>query len=292
MTPAADTLAPDDPHAQVRATVRNAGSSFFWGMRLLPPERRAAIYAVYAYCREIDDIADGEQPGEAKLAALDAWRTEIDRLDAGAPTSAIGRALAAARTRFALPGEEFRYLLDGMERDARGGEIAPTHADLRLYCRQVAGAVGMLAMPIFAADDPRADGETSAAIAVTLGEALQLTNILRDLGDDAARGRLYLPRELLEANGVTARTPDALLADPKLPAACRDLAATADARFQRARALLDTVSPATARPCRLMLEMYARLLRRLRENDWRHPERRLSIPKRDKLAVVLRHGLR
>jgi phytoene synthase len=150
----------------------------------------------------------------------------------------------------------------------------------------------MLAMPIFAVDDPRADAETSADIAVTLGEALQLTNILRDLGDDAARGRLYLPRELLEANGVSARTPEGVLADPNLPAACRDLAETAEARFQRARALLRAVSPTTAKPCRLMLEMYARLLRRLRDNDWRAPEQRLSIPKRDKLAVVLRHGLR
>lgn len=292
MTSAADTGPLDDAHAQVRAKVRNAGSSFFWGMRVLPPERRAAIYAVYAYCREIDDIADGEQAGEVKLAALDAWRDEIDRLEVGAPTSAIGRALHDARTRFLLPTAEFHYLLDGMARDARGGEIAPTHDDLRLYCRQVAGAVGMLAMPIFAVDDPRADAETSADIAVTLGEALQLTNILRDLGDDAARGRLYLPRELLERNGVAARTPAGVLADPNLPAACRELAATAEARFQRARTLLKAVSPTTAKPCRLMLEMYWRLLQRLRTGDWRAPEQRISIPKRDKLAVVLRHGLR
>ena len=277
--------------ARVAAIVRDSGTSFYWGMRLLPPHRRAAIFAVYAYCRAIDDIADGETPDADKQAALAQWRAEIARLYAGTPEHPITQALAGPVHRFDLPQAEFLALLTGMERDAHGGIIAPDDAALTSYCRQVAGAVGMLAMRIFGEADPAADAETQEAIAVTLGEALQLTNILRDLGDDAAMGRLYLPAPLLARHGIATRDPQALLSEPTLPAACADLAATARARFTRARALLAGVDPATARPCRLMLEVYARLLDRLEAAAWAHPEHRVRVPKTEKLWIVLRHGL-
>lgn len=280
-----------DVTARVEAIVRASGTSFFWGMRMLPEARRRAIFAVYAYCREIDDIADGDAPDATKQAALAEWRREIERLYTGTPTHPVARALAEPVRRFDLPRAEFLALLDGMERDARGGPIAPTDPDLRSYCRQVAGAVGMLAMQIFAEDDPAADAATREAIAVTLGEALQLTNILRDLADDARMGRLYLPEPLLDRHGATAREPRALLHDPALPAICAELAAEAQARFDRARRLLARVERRTARPCRLMLEVYARLLDRLRAGGWRHPETRVRVPKWQKLWVVARHGL-
>jgi len=282
----------DDGRRRVEGIVRASGTSFFWGMRLLPEHRRRAIFAVYAYCRAIDDIADGDAPAATKQAQLAGWREEIARLYAGHPGHAITRALAEPVRRFALPQNEFLALLDGMERDARGGPIAPTDADLRSYCRQVAGAVGMLAIRIFAEDDPNADPETCEAIAVTQGEALQLTNILRDLGDDAERGRLYLPDALLDRHGAATRDPTALLRDPALPAVCRELADEAEARFARSWRLLATVDRQTARPCRLMLGVYERLLRRLQATGWRHPERRVRVPKWEKLWVVARHGLR
>lgn len=277
---------------RVEATVRASGTSFFWGMRMLPRERREAIFAVYAYCREVDDVADGPEPDSVKQAELARWHEEIERLYAGHPTHPVTQALVEPIRRFGLPKEEFLAILTGMERDAHGGIIAPTNEALRSYCRQVAGAVGMLAMPIFGADDPRADPATNAEIATTLGEALQLTNILRDLGDDAARGRLYLPEDLLESAGVAARTPEDILSDPKLPEACAGLAATARRRFERTRSLLNGVSRGTARPCRLMLEVYARLLDYLEASGWREPERRISVPKLEKLWIVARHGLR
>jgi len=293
-TGASGAAAPDagrDVLAQVEAKVRASGTSFFWGMRMLPRERREAIFAVYAYCREVDDVADGPEPDSVKQAELARWRAEVEALYAGRPGHPVTRALAEPVRRFDLPKAEFLAILDGMERDARGGVIAPTTEALYSYCRQVAGAVGMLAMPIFADGDPRADARTREDIAVTLGEALQLTNILRDIGDDAARGRLYLPEALLESAGVQARTPDGVLHDPRLPQACAELAATARRRFERTRALLGEVSPATARPCRLMLEVYARLLRYLEAAQWREPERRVSVPKLEKLWIVARYGL-
>jgi len=293
MTDTASGMAADAGRvqAQVAATVRASGTSFYWGMRLLPPARREAIFAVYAYCREIDDIADGDDPDARKQAALAEWRAEIDRLYAGAPAHPIARALAAPVARFDLQKAEFLALLTGMERDAQGGIIAPDDSALESYCRQVAGAVGMLAMQIFGQGDPAADPETRETIAVTLGEALQLTNILRDLGDDAARGRLYLPEPLLARHGAATRDPVALLRDPALPAACAELGAAARARFDRARTLLDGVARDTARPCRLMLEVYARLLDRLEATAWQAPERRVRVPKAEKLWIVLRHGL-
>jgi phytoene synthase len=295
MTAAAtmDTASSPDRRAaaEVEDIVRASGTSFFWGMRVLPEARRRAIFAVYAYCRDIDDIADGEAPDATKQARLAEWREEIDRLYNGAPTHPITRALQMPVARFALQKDEFLALLAGMERDAHGGLIAPTDAALRSYCRQVAGAVGMLAMQIFAEDDPAATPDLKERIAVTLGEALQLTNILRDIGDDAALGRLYLPEDLLARHGATAREPGALLNDPALPAVCGELAAEARARFVESRDLLARVDRRTARPCRLMLEVYARLLHRLEATAWRTPERRIRLSKAEKLWVVLRHGI-
>ena len=290
MSAAADTEA---AWRTVRATVAGARSSFFWGMRVLPAQRRDAIFAVYAYCRAIDDIADGADAAVDKRAALAAWRETVRTIERGErPAGAIALALADAQRRFALPTAELHQLLDGMARDAEGGAVASTYPELWSYCRQVAGAVGMLAMPIFAAGDPRADAATQHAIAVTLGEALQLTNILRDLGDDAARGRRYLPNDLLAESGVAARTPDGLLHDPNLPVAGRTLAAAARRRFARSRELLAGVAPRTARPCRLMLEVYARLLARIEAADWRRPGERVRVPTADKMTVVLRHAVR
>jgi phytoene synthase len=280
-----------DVATEVEAIVRASGTSFFWGMRLLPEARRRAIFAVYAYCRDIDDIADGDAPDPTKQARLAAWRAEIERLYEGTPSHPITRALQMPVARFNLQKEEFLALIAGMERDAHGGLIAPTDAALRSYCRQVAGAVGMLAMQIFAENDPAATPELREEIAVTLGEALQLTNILRDIGDDAAMGRLYLPEDLLARHGATAREPDALLRDPALPAICGELASEARARFHQSRALLARVDRRTARPCRLMLEVYARLLDRLEATAWRTPERRIRLSKAEKLWVVLRHGI-
>ena len=286
-----EETATDDAAARVDAIVKASGTSFFWGMRLLPAARRRAIFAVYAYCREIDDIADGDAADTIKQSRLADWRQEIERLYNGVPRHPVAQALAEPIRRFDLPKAEFMALLNGMERDAHGGPIAPTDPALRSYCREVAGAVGVLAMQIFAASDPAADATTREDIAVTLGEALQLTNILRDIGDDATRGRLYIPEEMLARHGATAREPSALLHDPALPAICDELAGEARARFAHARDLLGRVDRRTARPCRLMLEVYARLLNRLEATAWRHLERRIRVPKREKLWIVLRHGL-
>jgi phytoene synthase len=272
---------------EVRRAVRKAGTSFFWGMRLLPRDRREAAYAVYAFCRAVDDVADGTETESRKLDRLERWRTEVDRIFRGQPQTPTTRVLASYRERFALPREEFHAVIDGMTVDARGGLVAPAFAELQQYCRQVAGAVGMLTMQIFAAGDPHATAFRKHEIAVALGEALQFTNILRDQAGDGAEGRLYLPEELLAEAGVGPRDAAGVLADPNRTAACRALAEQARRRYAEGRALLAELHPASARPCRIMLEVYARLLAELEAQDF-PGDRRVTLSKPAKTWTALR----
>jgi phytoene synthase len=154
--------------AHTRSVAERSGSSFFWGMRVLPRSRREAMYAIYAFCREVDDIADEPGTIEDKLAALAGWRTEIDRLFEGDPTRPTTRALLPPLAAYNLPKAEFLAVIDGMEMDAREAMVAPSLADFELYCRRVAGAVGCLSICAFGATGPAAE-----QLAVTLGEALQ-----------------------------------------------------------------------------------------------------------------------
>ena len=169
-----------------------SNSSFYWPMLLLPRQKRQAMFAIYGFCRVIDDIADEPGDPDEKRRALQSWRNEIRALYSGyAGTGALGRALHAAIYSYDLPRSEFDALIDGMAMDIPangrpgGAALAPERETLRLYCRRVAGAVGLLAIRVF----DRADPDTES-FALALGEALQLTNILRDLEEDADIGRL------------------------------------------------------------------------------------------------------
>ena len=272
--------------AHVHHVVSRSRTSFLAGMRALPKRRTAAMYALYAFCREVDDIAD--EPGDfgRRLAALAAWRAEIERLYAGRPTYPTARALLGPVAEFHLPKAEFLAVVDGMESDLRNAVRAPTADALRTYCRQVAGAVGVLSMRIFGADEPEAD-----EIAVVLGEGLQFTNILRDLAEDGARGRLYLPRDMLRRHGIDSDDPAVVLAHPALPRVCAELAGEARRRFDRTRMLLARCDRRRLKPCVLMMEVYERILTRLERAAWRDPQRRVRLSLPTKLWILLRHGL-
>ena len=281
------------PHSQlerpddyVRDMVLRAGSSFLWGMRLLPPPRRRAMYGIYAFCRAVDDIADGPEDEPQKLKQLESWRREVDLLFAGTPEHPIMRALQEATRRFDLPKAEFLAVIDGMEMDVRQPALAPSLAVFRLYCRRVAGAVGLLSVHAFGAKGPQAE-----ELAVIEGEALQITNILRDLKEDAARGRLYVPREYLEEQGIVEEDPEAVLADPRFSEVHQALCAEARQRFQQARQLIRQTPGSSLRPARLMLEIYSRLLERLDSTGWPNNGGRIRVPRAVKLWLILRYGL-
>ncbi len=270
----------------VESVVRSSGTSFLWGMRILPEHRRKAMFAVYAFCREVDDVADEPGTEPAKLAELEAWRQEIDRLYQGKPTRPTTLALAGPVEEFDLPKEEFLAIVDGMEMDARELMVAPTLEDLLLYCRRVAGAVGMLSIRAFGAGEPEARD-----LAVCLGEALQLTNILRDLAEDADRGRLYLPRESLEAYDMAGLTPQAVMEHPGLVPVSTEMAAMARERFERTRRLMARCNRKNLKPCVLMMQVYERILDRLERRGWDKPRVAVKISKAEKLWIALRYGL-
>jgi squalene synthase HpnD len=279
---------PDDAALRetIRQRVESAGTSFYWAMRLLSKNRRNGMYAVYAFCREVDDIADDTSPPEHKKAALAAWHAEIDALYAGRPRQLVACALRDPVTRYRLRREDFHTVIDGMEMDAAQEICAPDLATLDLYCARVASAVGHLSVHVF--------GDSSAeahAVADSLGRALQLTNILRDLDEDAQRGRLYLPRELLDQHGIRDAEPTLVLCHPALPSVCRDLAAVAERHFAEADRAMAGCSRRAMRPAAVMGAFYRAMLAALLRSGWRDPTRRIGLSKAQKLWLVLRHGL-
>ena len=262
------------------------GSSFYTAMRILPRPRREAMYAVYAFCRDVDDIADSDGPREERLAALQRWRDDIDALFKDAAPAAL-RHLAEPTRRFGLQRRDFHAVIDGMVMDVTRDIRAPDWATLDLYCDRVASAVGRLSVRIFGLEGP--PGEE---LAHHLGRALQLTNILRDIDEDATIGRLYLPREALESSGIDPQAePAAALAHPGLERVCAELAARAEAHFAAASRVMDASPRAAVRAPRLMGAVYMEILKRLVARGWAPPRRPVKVSKPRLLLAALRYGL-
>jgi phytoene synthase len=255
-------------------------------MRTLPKDRRDAMFAIYAFCREIDDIADDPLTPDERAAGLAEWRRDIERLYEGHPQKPTARALLLPVARYALRKEDFVALIDGMEMDASESFHGPSMATLTLYCERVAGAVGMLSVRVFG--EP---GDAGTRLAWALGQALQLTNILRDLKEDAERGRLYLPEELLARHGIAAREPAAVLAHPALPRVCDDLAALARQRFDEAIAAMRACDRRKIRPAVVMMHVYRRVLEQLIRRGWRRLDEPVKVSKAAKFWIALRYGL-
>ncbi|MCY4488869.1 MAG: presqualene diphosphate synthase HpnD [Deltaproteobacteria bacterium] len=277
---------PAEPWTHVHRVVARSGTSFLWGMRVLPAERRRAMYAIYAFCREVDDVAD--EPGDSaeKRRGLAAWREEIARLYAGEPRWLTTRALLQPVQRYDLPREEFLAVIDGVETDTAPAVRMGTLEDLLRYCRKVAGAVGMLSIHAFGV--PRDPGYQ---IAETLGNAVQITNILRDVKEDAAEERLYVPLDLMERHGVPESPLSAVCDQPGFAAACAELAGIARDHYAGTERLLARLGRRQIRPIVLMMAVYRETLRRLEVRGWTHLERPVRLGKPRKLWLALRYGL-
>jgi phytoene synthase len=275
-------VTPDDI-ATVTAMVKQSGTSFYYGMKILPAARRDAMYGIYAFCRVVDDIADDDTvPFEQKRGALQAWRERIAAVFQGWSDDAVTRVLAEIAPLYGLHEKDFVAIIDGMEMDAGVPIVAPPMPVLDLYCDRVAAAVGRLSVRVF--------GDASNAaedVAYALGRALQLTNILRDVGEDSARGRLYLPHEYLEEAGAGFTVAEAL-ASPALPAVCEKLARLAEKYFAQTEAALKNCDRRAMRPARLMAASYRPLLGRLRKRGYDYRGERVSLSKWEKLAAAAR----
>lgn len=263
-----------------------SGSSFYAGMRVLPKAEREAMYAIYGFCRLVDDIADDEQGSrEERAVALEVWRRDIASLYAGGDPGQAALVAEAVR-RFGLTQEDFVAVIDGMAMDVTRDIRWPPLAELDLYCDRVASAVGRLSVRVFGMDEaPGID------LAFHLGRALQLTNILRDLDEDAAIGRVYLPAEAITAAGITFTTPIEVVGDPRIDAAARQVAAIAHEHYAKAHAILATRPRGHLLAPRLMEAVYAKVLARTEAIGWAPPRVRVKMSKPELLWTVFRLGI-
>jgi phytoene synthase len=269
-------------YERCRDIAREEARNFYYGFILLPPERRAGIYAAYAFSRRADDSVDGDEPLDERLAAVAARRAELDACYAGDPPAGdpVLVALTDAVRRFGIPREHLDALLDGVEMDLTVSRY-PDFPALKGYCDRVAGAVGLVSLHVFGFSDPRAPEH-----AADLGVALQLVNIMRDVAEDAERDRIYLPADEMAAHGVDERDLLDGVATPAFRALMRDQGERARDYFARGERLLPLLDR-RARMCVSMLSgLYREILGQIEERDYDVFAGRVSLSTPHKLALM------
>ena len=282
----AEIGAPDDKNNAIAVRPAGAGTSFSWAMHFLSVQRRKAVYALYAFCREVDDIAEGAASASLKQILFTNWRSEIAQLYEGRPRHAVTLGLNHAIHLYGLRCHDFLAIIDGAEMKVQTDIRAPSFAQLDHYCECTAVAVSRLLLRIFGEETPA--GEHAAG---ELGRALQFTDILRDLTQDAKRHRLFLPRELLRTHGIFATTPSWVLAQPALTEVCRDFAVLAKRHYEAAAEAIAASGRSTMRPAVVMLGTHRALLDGLVARGWQQLDVRVRIPLWRELALLLSHGL-
>lgn len=280
---AVSNLAVDE--TQTDAAAVSSGSSFYRAMRILPAAQREAMFQVYAFCRAVDDIADEGGPRDVRAAGLDRWRADIDACFAGTPRASLVP-LTREIGKFGLKREDFHAMIDGMAMDAAEDICAPDEATLDLYCDRVASSAGRLSVRIFGMQEA-----PGIELAHHLGRALQLTNILRDIDEDADIDRCYLPRELLEREGIPVTDPKSIAAHPALPRVCATLAERAAAHFARADRIMDGTPRAQVRAPRIMSGAYRCILEAALARGFVVPRAPVRKPRLRMLLIVLRYAL-
>ena len=260
-----------DPYAYCESKVTQSGSSFAYSFRFLPDARRRAITALYAFCREVDDVVDeAAEPGVARMK-LAWWRVEVAAMYGGTPQHPVTQALKVIVGEYALPREHFDAIIDGMAMDLEQNRYLD-FATLERYCHRVAGVVGLLSAEIFGYTDPATRG-----YAHELGIAFQLTNIIRDVGEDARRGRIYLPQDELHRFGVSAADILGRKVTPGFQALMAFQVDRARAYHARALAALPARDRRAQRPGLMMAAIYRALLDEVERDGYRVLDRRISL---------------
>ncbi len=272
-------------NASATAITRSSNTSFYYSFSLLPKQKREAIHTVYAFCRYTDDIVD-ESPDEAKsVVLLRRWRIELGRALNGESTSSILNQLGATATRFNIPVQYFYELIRGVEMDLSKKRYA-TFTELREYCYLVASSVGLMCREIFGYRT-----ESTRDYAINLGIALQLTNIIRDVRDDATKGRIYLPLEDLKTFGVSEEDILQGRYTPEFTSLMRFECDRASRYFDAARDALKDEDKYYFFAARVMWSIYAHILEKIKRSGYRVLDRRISIPLYLKLLITFRYWL-
>ena len=270
------------PEQYCQDKAARSGSSFYYSFLFLPPERRAAITALYAFCREVDDVVDETPDPHIAATKLVWWRTELDRLYTDAPQHPVTRALLPAIKRFNLPKEHLQEVIDGMEMDLTQSRYEDFKS-LSLYCYRVAGVVGLMAAEIFG----QTQRETSG-YARDLGTAFQLTNIIRDVGEDARRGRIYLPLEDLQKFDVNATDILNGRYSDNFTALINFQIERAEQYYDKAMAALPAEDRRSQRTGLIMAAIYRTLLKEICRNEGRVLHQRISLTPIRKLWIAWR----
>ena len=270
--------------SDVAAAERASGSSFYNAMRILPRAQRLAMFEIYSFCRQVDDIADARGLRRERREELQRWRADIDALYVGNVVPRTRGLLTPVRD-FGLRREDFHAIIDGMEMDVIEDIRAPDEATLDLYCNRVASAVGRLSVRVFGMEE-----QDGIALAHHLGRALQLTNILRDLDEDAALGRLYLPAEALREAGIATTDPAAVLASPLVGTVCARVVERARGHFASADKIMARSPRRCVRAPRIMGEAYRLILDSLVARGWSPPRRPIRLPRPRLLWIIMRHA--
>ena len=273
-----------DEYCQHKAA--QSGSSFYYSFVFLPPERRRAITALYAFCREVDDVVDNAVDMSIARTKLAWWRGEIGQAFGGTPTHKVTEALRQPIIDFALPLEHFLAIIDGMQMDLEQTRYVDFEA-LRLYCHRAAGVVGLLAAPIFGYSDPR-----TLDYAAKLGLALQLTNIIRDVGEDARRGRIYLPQTDLQQFGVPAASILRTEYAPGFEALMKFQIDRAHDAYAQALEALPAVDRRAQRPGLIMTAIYRTLLDEIERENGRVLHQRIALTPLRKLWIAWKTWVR
>lgn len=283
----AQSTSPPPASDQVVADItRKSGSSFYWAMRLLPRHKRSAMYAIYAFCRVVDDIADGDDGIEVKKSALNLWKQNIETLFNGTPVEPISEALQIHIHKFGLQQKDFDAVIDGMLMDAVPVLKIRDMDELTLYCDRVACAVGRMSVSVF-----EIESGIGAELAKALGLALQLTNILRDVGEDWERNHIYLPADLLRTEGVDSGDLLNLEFNAGLATVCDHIAEMAALQFKDAERLIKSCDRSQVRPALIMKNVYQRLFLRILDRGWGRLNERVTLSKFEKSALILKSTL-
>ncbi len=270
------------PQEYCQQKAAQSGSSFYYSFLFLPRDRREAIIALYAFCREVDDVVDECADGSIAAAKLNWWRSEIDNLFAGTPQHPVTQALAPVVERFGLPREHFLEVIDGMQMDLDYNSY-PDFKTLSLYCHRVASMVGLMSIEIFGYEDRQ-----TRKYAHDLGMAFQLTNIVRDVREDATRGRVYIPLDELSAHGVSVQDVLALKPSPGFTELMKVQGRRAREYYDRAFEHLPEVDRYNQRSGVIMAEIYRTVLDELERDGYQVFRHRIALTPVRKLWIAWR----
>jgi 15-cis-phytoene synthase len=275
-----------DVHDYCQQKVAESGTSFYYAFLFLPTGKRQAIHALYAFCREVDDVVDECEDPAVAVAKLSWWRQEVALLEHGQPTHPVMIALKEVRQHFDLPLEYFNEIIDGMAMDLEYSRY-PDFKSLSLYCYRVAGVVGLLSAEIFGVTDRK-----TLRYATELGTALQLTNIIRDVGEDARRGRIYIPVDEIQQYNVPASDIMNARETPEFTALMAFQAERAQGYYTSALEILPLADRSAQRPGLIMAAVYRTLLDEITKDGFQVLKQKTALPPLRKLWIALKTWFR